>query len=51
MAIAVRSGAGRRRWTKLGEWMKGSQVKTVVSQFEFRLSIQSGPSPMLRSID
>ena len=22
MAIAVRSGAGRRRWTKLGEWMK-----------------------------
>ena len=24
MAIAVRSGAGRGRWTKLGEWMKAS---------------------------
>jgi exodeoxyribonuclease V alpha subunit len=22
MAIAVKSGAGRRRWTKLGEWLK-----------------------------
>jgi len=25
MAIAVRSGAGRRRWTKLDEWMKASR--------------------------
>jgi len=25
IAIAVRSGAGRRRSTKLGEWMKAQQ--------------------------